>query len=166
MAVVNLNATLITNIEAMPPALPGSHQHRGPIHRSWSRMSKAATDNTNSLYRVLRVHSSMLLSAVEFLTDAWGASGSVDIGFYDTPTVNAGAIVGTGQELIAALDVSAAITTKKELANVTQLAMTQRVWERLGLASDPNKDYDIVVKAVNVGAAQLANFFLSASYQR
>lgn len=167
MAVVTPSSPAIQKIDSgVTPVLNDSARWRSSICRSEATMSKAAGDSNNSLYRLLRVHSSMLIGAMPFLTAAWGTSGAIDVGLYQTPA-NGGAIVGTGQEFGASIDVSAAIATKKDLSVLTDpTVLDKKVWERLGLTQDPNLDYDIVVKAVNIGASQNAAFWLAVDFTR
>ncbi len=164
MALVSTQSGLIASLEA--GSLVASRNLGGYIESQVASATKASSDSTNSYYRMLRVHSSWRIAGLALLTAAWGTSGSINIGIYET-VANGGALVSAAS-FASAVDVSAAIANLTDVVAeaVAPDQLGKQLWERLGLAADPSKFYDIVVSAANIGAAQAAAFALQVKYQR
>lgn len=154
MPVTVNNSNIIAGLAKDPPAFASTHQNKGETELSCALMTRLTADSANSTYRLFRVHSADRIGYLGAAWTAFGAGGLIDVGFYDALYhPNGGLIVGAGQQFVASLDVSA---VQLQLQDITArngaASRVQRVWERLGLTSDPNKDFDIVMKLVAAGA--------------
>lgn len=154
MGVTVNNSAIIAGLARDPPAFASTHLNKGEVEASAALMTRLTADSATSTYRMFRVHSADRISYLAAAWTAFGAGGLLDVGFYDTLYhSNGGLIVGAGQQFVASLDVSAlALTLQDITARGGAGDRVKRVWERLALTSDPNKEYDIVVKLVAAGA--------------
>lgn len=154
MAVVALNSDLITAYEA--GVQQNAFKHRGFTVESISTLAKAAADNNNSTYRFHRIPSYSRVSAIEIVNEAWGAAAAVDIGLYQT-IANGGGVVDVD---LWGNDVSF-VAARTAYVDFVPLLLTpdqivQPLWQLLGLTKDPGLEYDLVLTAANIGAAQAA----------
>ncbi len=148
MAVDTVKSTAISTADAAPP-LPNQVPLRLANARVRESIGRAAVDAAASIgskYILARVKSSDRLSAL-FLSCTAITSAAGDIGLYDVPTVNAGAVVdvdlfATAQSLASAL---ADTNVLRESTTVTVPLLEAPLWQLLGLAADPGKLYDIVI---------------------
>ena len=145
---VDTNSTEITAKEAgksVSALISG-----GVLREKVATLEVAAADDDGSTYRFFRVHSSDRVSSFEAASDAITAGTSFDFGLYDTEE-NGGAVVDADM-FASAVDLSSASGfTNEATADIAEVEQT--VWERLGLSSDPGKDYDVVALANTVGSA-------------
>ena len=153
MAVANNKSTVITNADATPPTINSSYLARGAVYEAVGIATVAAADDDNSVYRIARVPSNARVTSLKLNNAAITGSSAWIAGFYDTAAVNSGAIIGSGNQLMTTKDISAGLTVPTECLTVTAANSEKRVWELLGLSSDPNKQYDICLTANTVGSA-------------
>lgn len=152
MAVVTLKSTAVTNSDALPQTLSPQRIDGGRIRERVGFIEAGATDSIGSVYRLMRINSvdrvSRLLLSCDAITTAVG-----DIGIYDISSVNAGAVVdadffASAQALTSAL-VNQDVTHEADAADAGTgfgLADVEKpLWQALGLASDPGKQYDVAV---------------------
>lgn len=114
----------------------------------------AAGDDNGSTYRLLRVPSDAVLVSMEIAADALGTSATFDLGVYEI-AANGGAAVDA-DEFASDLVLSSATTWthRMEEADATDIAkIGQPLWQRLGLAADTGKAYDIVATGDTNGDA-------------
>lgn len=155
MAVVNTKSSAITNADATPPTLNAAGLTRGQIYVGLGTVEVAASDDDGSTFRMVRVPSNAIILSLVRYNDAITSGTVYDLGLYDI-AANGGAVVPTtGQEAFGSdIDLSSASTVgveqRFEAANID--GIQKRVWEILGLSSDPNKDYDIVFTGSTVGS--------------
>jgi len=151
MAVVTRKSTQITNAEARPIIRNTSTQVEGEPVENVAYVNPQNGDSANSIYRLGRVRSGDRLAALQLANTAGTTCASNDFGLYD---IEGGAVVNA--TLFAhAIDLTAARTTFTGLipgssgATLTIANSEQRIWELLGLAQDPFKEYDLAITANN-----------------
>ena len=144
MAVVEKKTTAITNLDALSSksAIVGEK-----LHVVAGTVELANGDSIGSIIRLLRIPSHAKLSSLELSSDAV-TSGAADIGLYDI-AANGGAAVDVDR-----FGSAVSIATAQDKTNVlheadpTEISSTcagQRLWQRLGLTSDPGKVYDVAL---------------------
>ncbi|WP_414488081.1 hypothetical protein [Stenotrophomonas maltophilia] len=129
----------------------------GRVKESIGVIAVANGDSIGSVLRFFSVHSSWRVGAVLASCTAI-TTGAADIGLYDLPTRNAGAVVdadffASAQDLSAALD---GTNVLRESGLVTVEKLEWPIWRLLGLAADPGLYYDVA--ATLTGAATAAGF--------
>lgn len=152
MAVVTTKSTAVTNGDAFPQTLTPQKIDGGRLRERIGFVEATATDSIGSVYRLMRIKSgdrvSRLLLSCDAITTAAG-----NIGIYDITAVNAGAVVdadffASAQDLSAAL-VNVDVTHEADAADAGTgfgLADIEKpLWQALGLATDPGKQYDVAV---------------------
>lgn len=152
MAVVTTKSTAVTNGDALPQALSPQKIDGGRLRERVGVIEAVSGDSIASIYRLLRVNSgdrvSRLLLSCDAITTCAG-----DIGVYDITAVNAGAVVdvdffASAQSLAAALvnvDVGHEADPADAGAGFGLADVEKSLWQALGLAADPGKQYDIAV---------------------
>ena len=153
MAVVTTKSTQITNRDSTPVVLSNDAVVRGGVKSACGTVASANGDSANSLYITCTIPSNARIVAAFLYCDALGGTAAGDVGLYDT-TANGGAVVSgqffaAGQTLVSALT---GTNIRKSAVN-TVPKFEQYVWQVLGLTSDPNKMYDVVVKLTAASAA-------------
>lgn len=154
MAVVNTLSTVITGADSQPRVLTNAHLSRGQVFEAVGTVEVAAADSDTSTFRFARLRSSDRVSSIHVWSDAITAGTSFDIGLYRI-AADGGAVVDA--DLFAsAVDLSSAVagtdvTFEATATNISQIE--KRLWELLGLSSDPGYDYDVVLTANTVGSA-------------
>jgi hypothetical protein len=149
MAVVNTKSTQITNADATPPVINNSAIVKGKELVASATVSTVATDNTTSVYRLVRLPSNAVVSSIMLFNGDLdsAASGTWDIGLLQT-LANGGTATGADVDLFA----TAIATFQSENKTGTEvrfetLAITtinQTLWELLGLSADSQREYDLV----------------------
>src|SRR5581483_1901344 len=144
MAVVNTKTNAITNLDATPIVRANPWVHGGNSKQYCGTVEAANGDSIGSTYRFFRVGSWMRPVGFSLFCDAI-TSGAADLGLYRS-AADGGAVVS--QQLFAsAVSIASAITSGSEIrfeqddiANIEK-----RIWELLGLSSDPNLEYDVAL---------------------
>lgn len=148
MAVVNKGSAAITARDSA--AAPGVSQlastkvATGRVKESIGVIAVANGDSTASILRFFTINSGWRVGAV--LASCTALTGAAaDIGLYDLPTRNAGAVVdadffASAQDLSAALD---GTNVLRESGLITVEKLEWPVWRLLGLATDPGIQYDV-----------------------
>ncbi|KRP91055.1 hypothetical protein TX25_18835 [Pseudomonas lactis] len=152
MAVVTTKSLAVTNSDALPQTLSPQRIDGGRLRERVGFVEATATDSIGSVYRLMRINSvdrvSRLLLSCDAITTAAG-----NIGLYDVTAVNAGAVVDadfftSAQDLSAAL-VNTDVTHEADAADAGAgfgLADIEKpLWQALGLAADPGKQYDVAI---------------------
>jgi hypothetical protein len=138
----------ITDIDSTPALRPGSWKHGGTVKKYAGTLEAADLASVGTIYRFFRIGSWMRVDSIILANDAMSA-GAVDIGLYK-PTIEGGTVVDADFFASAVSVASAAKSTNG--TNVTveadSTAMNidkaeKRVWEVLGLTTDPNLEYDV-----------------------
>lgn len=154
MATENVKSGAITNRDATPAVL-NSSQH-GIVRRAWGTVEAAAAGDPGSTYRMCSIPSNARAIRVVVATDNLGTTATLDVGIYQT-TANGGAVVAAAF-FASALNASAAIaetmvTHEAASTGYNIDAIEKPLWGALGLTSDSNRDYDVVVTSVGDIAA-------------
>lgn len=156
-------STMITDLEA--GLLHGADKFGGALQRIAANSAKAAGESSADIYPVLRLHTSWVINSLVLITQAWGTSGVVEIGCYDT-TDNGGAVI-VAAAFGSAIDVSAAlakIDLLMEAATQTPDKVNTKLRDILGMsATAADKWVDVCLTATNIGASQAAKFALIAT---
>ncbi len=154
MAVANTKTTAISNADANPSVTNPHYAEKANDYNTPFQVAVLAADDDGSVYRIARLPSSAVLLAIPTVNTAITGGTSYNLGFYQT-TQNGGAIVGSGNQIATAVDMSAArgatgpLDLRFEAAAVTTAG--QRIWEILGLTADPGIEYDLAFTAATVG---------------
>lgn len=149
MAVVNTKSPQVTAQDA--GTMANAYVAGGRLHSKSDVVAIGATDSANSTFRVVRIPSNARLSGVTLFNDALGTGGAANIGIYQTAT-NGGAAVSAAL-LASGVSLVAASTNGDGMAAVAPANRTKRLWELLGLAADPMREYDVVVTLTAAGTA-------------
>jgi hypothetical protein len=156
-AVVNVKDTVITNADLAGSAV--TYPNKAFLARArphWMRgvVTSANGDSIASVYRFCRVKSNDLVNKVIIDNASCGAGCTANIGLVDT-AANGGAAVSASL-FTAALDINAvnrALDVTRQSGTITVANMEKRIWELLGLAADPQKEYDVCATLTAAAAA-------------
>lgn len=163
MAVVNVNSQIITDLDAVP-VVKTNQLERGGKLRFMAGVAEFASSDATSVARVLRISSSALVDTLKFASDDLGTSGTVDIGLYRT-TADGGAVVDA-DFFASAVDTDTAAVALTDVTYesgvVTIDNRAKALWAQLGLSSDPQVEYDIVV--TRNSATGTGTVFLKCAY--
>lgn len=152
MAVVTTKSTAVTNADAASQTNNSQKIAGGRLREDVGTLEAVSGDSIGSVYRLARVKSGSRISQVLLSCDAITTCAG-DVGIYDIPAVNSGAVVdadffASAQSLASAL-VNTDVTHEADAADAGAgfgLADVEKpLWQALGLAADPNKLYDIAV---------------------
>lgn len=155
MAVANTKSTAITNLDSTPPVMNSRHLD-GPLHELVGTVEIAAADCANSVYRMVRVHSSWRIAAILRTNDAITSGTDYDAGLYETAE-NGGAVKNVNC-FADAVSLASAVTTSQVNdmwetgADEGVEDIEKRVWEYAGDTADPNKFYDLCYTGVTPGS--------------
>ena len=155
MAVANTKSTAVTNGDATPKAMNARLLDGGIVHEKVATLEIAAADCANSVYRMVRVHSSWRIADIIRYNDAITSGTDFDVGLYDTAE-NGGAEVDANLYADAVSLASASLTGTKDIyesgSAVGVEKIEKAIWEQLGLSSDPNKFYDLCYTGFTPGS--------------
>jgi len=147
MATEDLKATQLTNRDAVPQV--ANERQLDGILREVVGTVEAGAGDTSSHYRICQVPSWARISQIMLFSDDVGSAGAVDIGIFQT-TANGGAVVD--QDCFAsAVDVNTAALNGTDVTYEAATATGQiddiekKLWQQLGLSSDPQRFYDVVI---------------------
>lgn len=172
MAVVNILSTQLTNFGSTPVVLTGSYLTGGNDFTATDVCAMGASDSNNSVYRFFKIPSNALITDIRVMNDAntSGTSykcglllpngGSTVVSGSDAIFIPAGTTMASARNVWTSLYFPAIAGNSAAVANVTK-----RVWELLGLSSDPDAVYDLAVTAVTAGSAG-GNLAVQASWVR
>lgn len=152
-------STMITELDA--GTIQNTALFGGKMSRVAATHVKGSSASTADVFPLLRAWTGWTLDSFIFATAAWGTSGVVEIGAYDTAE-NGGAVIDA-DAFASALDVSAALAridlvSESLVMDYDEINNTLR--DLLGIATTvPHKWVDICLTATNIGAAQSAKFF-------
>lgn len=160
-----LKSPAITNDDATPRVINDAGVDGGAIRSKIGYVTAAASDDTSSVYRFVRVPSNAYIRAVKFASAASGATGQVNIGVHQTPA-NGGAVVDADLFATALDPGGAAIALTDvtfESGEYTYAEAHKPLWEVLGLSADPNRDYDITASVAET-IADATLMYLEVQY--
>lgn len=163
MATENLKSVAITNAEATPVVLNAGRVVRAQVFQGLG-IVEAAGGDAGSTYRAVRVPSNAFGIKVELATDDLGTGVTLDVGLYDVPTVNSGAVVDA-DFFASAVDVATAAVAPTNVTHESGVYGIEDVekplWEALGLSADPVKLYDITGTSNSAAATGTIMFRVS-----
>lgn len=148
MAVVQKLSTALAQRDGIPSQLNSNSAPTklasGRVKEAIGTIAVANGDSTGSVLRFFSVHSSWRVSSILISCTAI-TSGAADVGLYDLPTRNAGAVVdadffASAQSIASALD---ATNVLRESGVITVDKLEWPVWRILGLTADPGLYYDV-----------------------
>jgi hypothetical protein len=157
MAVANTKSTIVTNADASPRVLSNSAIHKGHLRYACGTVEVAAADDDNSVYRMVRLPANAKIVSLEILNDAITAGTVYHLGAYQT-SQNGGAVVDL-DAFASSIDMTSARTLpfnamyEAGTGTVGVEDIETLLWQMLGVASDPMRDYDICFTAATVGSA-------------
>lgn len=141
----DLKSTHITNATAVPAVFTNAAKSNGNLQEAIGVVSPAADQADDTIMRMVRVPSNARVSEVLLCAADATTGGKIDIGVYETED-NGGAVVDRDL-FAAALDLTGGPFDNAdqtfESGEYTYAESEKPLWEVLGLAADPQKDYDI-----------------------
>lgn len=145
MATEDVLSGVLTNRDATPVTFSRGALAGGVVHRATGTVEAAVAD-VGSTYRMCQIPSNAVNPRVFLSNDAISTAGAVNIGIYDT-TLNGSAVVDADHFASAVVCTSAQKNTEvtHESAVFGIEDVEKPLWEALGLAEDPKKDYDVVI---------------------
>ena len=153
-AVANTKSTAITNADATPittfnqPAVV-----KGQVYTAVGTVLTTTDDDTNSVYRLVRVPSNALITSIKLFNDDLdsGTSAVFKAGLYQT-AANGGAAADLDVFATALASLQDAVTTGTEIrfATLGVDGVAKRVYELLGLTADSLREYDLCITATTV----------------
>lgn len=149
MAVVALKATEITNLDSSPPIRNFVSLTGGRRRRTGSTIELTNGDSIGSTYRMARVPSIAIIDHIWLYCDAITTCAG-DFGIYQT-AANGGAVVdadvfASAQSLASALVTAPTDVNFESAQAFSEIAsINKRLWERLQLTADSNRDYDVTL---------------------
>lgn len=145
MAVVNTKSTTITNLDAAQVTRAKSFANGAPLKEWIETVETANGDSIGSVYRFFRVPSWLRVSELILDSDDVGTTTIADFGLYDT-AANGGAVVDA-DFFASAVDIKAGALANTQIVHESGVIdlpnYGKRLWEQLGLTSDPQKSYDV-----------------------
>jgi len=164
MAVVTTKSAQITNRDATPRVAINAYQAGAAKKTACGTVSIANGDSVGSRYIHCSIPSNARVSSVRKTHPDIGTTTAGDIGLYKT-TADGGAVVDADFFTAASVfNAGAVLATEVGFGNVLSAANAEkRVWEALGLTSDPKIQYDVCTTLT--GAADAAGtLFLDVDY--
>lgn len=163
MAVLHYKSTAITNATAQPTTPTSVRIANGNLMESQGFAGVVSGDSAGSTYRVFRLRSSDRISLIRMYAPDIGTTTAADLGLYDKSDVNTGAVVDA-DFFASAVVLNAGALNGSDLTFEAAAAgglitnAEKRIWECLGLAADPFKEYDVALTLT--GAADAAGTVL------
>lgn len=155
MSVANTKSTAITNNDATPPVMNARNIDGGVVREKVGTLEIAAADCANSVFRMVRVHSSWRISDIIRYNDAITSGSSFHVGLYETAE-NGGAAANANAYADAISLTSASVTGTHDLYEAGSdkgvEKIEQLVWQDAGQTSDPNKWYDLCYTGATPGS--------------
>lgn len=153
MAVVAVKSTSTTNRDAgnQSPSYVNAANDRSAL----DTVAVTNGDSIASVFRVCRIPSNARISRVTLFCTAI-TSGAADVGLYQTATYG-GAVVDAdffiAAQTIATASGAINVMNGNLLSGANSANRNKRVWEVLGLTSDPGRDYDVALTLTAAAAA-------------
>lgn len=146
MAVVTTKSQAITNLDASPRVINDSAHAKAGVKAFVAAVSVANGDSAASKFLFGQIPSNAVVHDLLVNTSAdMGITTTMDLGLYRT-TADGGAVVDA-DFFKAALSLKDGALTDSQNANgnvITLANSHKKVWELLGLSSDPAIMYDVV----------------------
>lgn len=151
MAVVTLKSTAVTNANATPRVQNSVGLEGGKLVRAVNGFATLGSgDDIASKYRFGKIRSDDFVDRIRLVSADVGTAGAGDLGLYDLLTAsNGGTVVDVdffGSAIVlsgGAIDSD--VTFESAAAGGLYTNAEKRVWEALGLSTDPGKEYDVTL---------------------
>jgi hypothetical protein len=177
MGTSNLKSAAITNLDASPPvANTKGNGGPGSVQLVDGYVTAVASDAAGSTYKLCRVPSNCYVKRLTLASEAQGA-GKINLSVYYSSSANDGTqpslqgiiVPTTGDQFFASdIDLASAVNptdVTNESGNYTPDKRAKRLWDALGLTSDPGGFFDIVAvvhtTAITTGTGKI---YLAAEY--
>ena len=155
MAVANTKSTAITNLDASPVVRNPLYLMGGVVREAIGTVEIAAADCANSVFRMVRVHSSWRICNIIRYNDAITSGTDYDVGLYETAE-NGGAVKNVNCFADAVSLATGVVVGVEDLyeagADEGVEDIEKLVWQFAGDTADPNKFYDLCYTGVNPGS--------------
>lgn len=132
MAIVNVKSNLYRD-EMAGGAVLDALVVRGVIRRATGKVFNAATDSSGSVYRLIKLRSDVILTTGTFFHNAAWGFATTQVG-----------VVGDADALFT--KTTSATTTESPITGIEAVS-GQRLWQQLGMASDPKGQIELVATA-------------------
>lgn len=146
MATEALKAGAITNRDSSPRVKNDSFLQGGRMQSAVGTVEMTTAD-LGSTYRMFQVPSNCRIHQILLYADDVGTTGLIDIGIYKN-TEDGGAVVDA-DFFASAVDIKAAALSGSDVTHESAVFgkedAEKPLWEALGLSSDPNLIYDVVI---------------------
>lgn len=168
MAVVAVKSTSVTNYNATPRVINDVKLADARIVRAINdTVAVASGDSVASVYRFGKIRSSDAVDRIRMVSADIGTTTAADLGLYDLLTHTNGGTVVDVDFFASAVSLNGGaidsdVTFEAAAAGGLYTNGTKKVWEALGLTSDPNKEYDVAMTLT--GAADAAGTVLLRVY--
>lgn len=166
-AVANTKSAAITNADATPATFNNSAVVKGQKLMAVGTVETTTDDDTNSVYRLVRIPSNAVISSIKLFNDDLdsGTSAVFKCGLHQT-AANGGAVVDVDLFATALASLQAAVTTGTEIrfAALDVNGVAKRVWELLGLSADTAREYDLTITATTVTGLQAGTLTAVVEY--
>jgi hypothetical protein len=161
MAVVNVKSPLISNYDAQPRILSSGYLAGANDIVQCGVIACGATDSAASVYRVGWLPSGARIEDIQIQNDANTGGTSYKLGVLFSTNDGGGTVVTFSDQIFAsAITMASARNVWTSIYNPSILSAgglpvncALRVWELLGLAADPYKEYHLAWTAVAPGSA-------------
>lgn len=155
MSTEALKSGPITNSTATPKVLNNSSVEGGILRASAGTLEMTTASDAGSTYRMVQVPSNCRIHKVLLYADDVGTTGLIDIGIYKN-TADGGAVVdadffGSAVDIKAAAVNGSDVTHESGVFNIDDVE--KPLWSALGLTSDPNLIYDVVLTTTEAASA-------------
>ncbi len=162
MAVVDTHSAELQNIEADPVVANSVLHTHGRLRIKSATVAIAAGDDDGTTLRFFRVKSSDSIKSLQLMHDTVTGSSDWDCGLY---TIDSGAVVDSNLYAeaftiaVAVPEIPHALVSSPYLelrfgvaaSNINEI--NNQVFEDLGLSTDPQLEYDVVLLSTTVGSA-------------
>lgn len=160
MAVVAVKSTSVTSYNATPRVPVPRGLADGEVVRAINdSVAVASGDSIASVYRFGKIRSSDYTDRIKLISADIGTTTAGDLGLYDLLTATNGGTVVDVDYFASAVSLNGGaidsdVTFESGAAGGIYTNGNKRVWEALGLSSDPGKEYDVALTLT--GAADAA----------
>ncbi len=161
-----VNSTWITNAVATPKVATSSNVGAGRLFEASSVATVSATQASGDIIRLVRVPSNARISEVLLSTGDATTAGAIDIGVYQTAD-NGGAVVDADLFASALALTGGPFNNSDQTFESGQYTYAESalpLWEVLGLATDPGREYDIAATGTTPGDGMGTTMALKVRY--
>lgn len=177
MASVNLKSTLLSNRDATPKVLTDAYLGGGLLEEVKGSVKTNNNDNAGSQYRLIQVPSNARVASLMWQSDALGSGCIVDVAVWYPTNIPLGGgnflASSTASTIISSSIFATGLTAPSSNAlaeimtnsgNYSIPLQETPLWNVLGLASDPEIDFDIGF-TVRIATAAAGYVGLQCRYQ-